>query len=221
MKATALAIVAGYVDGYALRVFGLFVSFMSGNTTIAGTEAGQGQFFTALAPALAIAGFVGGSFIGNWYAHSGLRYAQRLLWFMAAALIACFIVLNVHTFRNANLSLPMLSVAMGMMNPTVTSVGSEPVSLTFVTGTLNKVGDHLALAARHMQPTDAAAPWDTQFYRAALETSVWVAFLLGATMSGLLTRYFGVIELAPAAVALALLALTGQPGESHTNPTVI
>ena len=32
IEAISLAMIAGYVDGYALRVFGIYVSFMSGNT---------------------------------------------------------------------------------------------------------------------------------------------------------------------------------------------
>ena len=83
MEVITLALVAGYVDGYALRVFGIYVSFMSGNTTLAGIESGQSRFLLALVPALAIAGFVVGSFMGNWFAYSKVRHPQRLL-FLAA-----------------------------------------------------------------------------------------------------------------------------------------
>src|SRR5215467_9715657 len=145
IEVISLALVAGYVDGYALRVFGIYVSFMSGNTTLAGIESGQGHFLTALIPALAIAGFVVGSFVGNWFAHSQVKHSQRLLFLAAALLIAGFVGLNLHISAHANLSLPMLSIAMGIINPAVTSVGREPINLTFVTGTLNKIGVHLAL----------------------------------------------------------------------------
>jgi uncharacterized membrane protein YoaK (UPF0700 family) len=36
--AICLATVAGYTDGYGLRQFNTFISFMSGNTTIAGVS---------------------------------------------------------------------------------------------------------------------------------------------------------------------------------------
>ena len=42
-KAVCLALVVGYVDGYALRVLANHVSFMSGNTTFAGVEACEGH----------------------------------------------------------------------------------------------------------------------------------------------------------------------------------
>jgi uncharacterized membrane protein YoaK (UPF0700 family) len=210
MEVISLALVAGYVDGYALRVFGIYVSFMSGNTTLAGIESGQGHFLTALIPALAIAGFVLGSFVGNWFAHSEVKHSHRLLFLAAAVLIACFIVLNLHISRNANLSLPMLSVAMGMINPAVTRVGSEPVSLTFVTGTLNKMANHLALGVRRAKLPDAEGRWDTHFYRAALEASLWVGFLAGAILSGVVSRYAGVVALVPASIVLIAFALANR-----------
>jgi uncharacterized membrane protein YoaK (UPF0700 family) len=37
--AVFLALVAGYLDGYGLLVLGTYVSFMSGNTTLAGLTA--------------------------------------------------------------------------------------------------------------------------------------------------------------------------------------
>jgi uncharacterized membrane protein YoaK (UPF0700 family) len=37
-------------------------------------------------------------------------------------------------------SVPPFSLAMGMLNPALSKVGAESVSLTFVTGTLNRVG---------------------------------------------------------------------------------
>ena len=211
IEAVSLALVAGYVDGYALRVFGIYVSFMSGNTTIAGIESGLGHFLTALIPALAIAGFVAGSFMGNWFVQSEIKHSQRLLFLASAVLIACFVVLNLHAFPRASLSLPILSVAMGMINPAVSRVGSEPVSLTFVTGTLNKIGNHLALAVRRAKMPDKQGTWDTHFYRAALESSLWMGFLVGAILSGAASRYFGVVELVPASVTLLVFAMINRP----------
>src|SRR5215471_5141945 len=207
IEAVSLAMIAGYVDGYALRVFGIYVSFMSGNTTLAGINAGQGLFFTALIPMLAIAGFVLGSFLGNWFVQAGVRQAQRVLFLAAAALIACFVVLNLHPSQNANLSLPILSMAMGLINPAVASVGREAINVTFVTGTLNKIGNHLALGVRHAQPANAEGKWDTHFYRAALEASLWLGFLTGAILSGAASSHFGVVELVPASLALIAFGL--------------
>jgi uncharacterized membrane protein YoaK (UPF0700 family) len=218
IEAITLALVAGYVDGYALRVFGIYVSFMSGNTTMAGIDSGQGHFLIALIPTLTIAGFVLGSFVGNWFAHSQVRHSQRLLFIASAVLIAGFVVLNVHISGNANRSLPMLSVAMGMINPAVTRIGGEPVSLTFVTGTLNKMANHLALGVHRAGLPNAEGRWDTHFYRAALEASLWVGFLAGAILSGAASSHFGVLELVPAPLALVAFGLVSR-GQTPTPST--
>ena len=52
--ALCLATVAGYTDGYGLRQFNTFISFMSGNTTIAGVYVGEQKFHSALPEAVAI-----------------------------------------------------------------------------------------------------------------------------------------------------------------------
>lgn len=209
-EAITLALVAGYVDGYALRVFGIYVSFMSGNTTLAGIESGQGHFLSALIPVLAIAGFVAGSFVGNWFAPSAIRYSQRLLFMTAAMLIGCFVVLNLHLSPHSNWSLPILSLAMGMINPALTSVGREPINLTFVTGTLNKIGIHLALGVRGQRLSNPEGKWDTHFYRATIEASLWVGFLVGAILSAAVFSHFGVIELVPASIALVVFGLVNR-----------
>jgi len=46
--AICLSIIADYLDGYGLLVFGTYVSFMSGNTTSTGLKIGQGHFDAAL-----------------------------------------------------------------------------------------------------------------------------------------------------------------------------
>jgi uncharacterized membrane protein YoaK (UPF0700 family) len=217
MKAASVALVAGYVDGYALRVFNTYASFMSGNTTFAGMMIGQGHLMAALLPGLAIAGFLGGSFTGNWFAHSGIQSSQRLLFAASAMLLAGFMILSLRAPLNPNVAIPMLSLAMGMMNPALSHVGGEPVSLTFVTGTLNKISGHLALAARRMRPADAAGARDTHLSRALLEAAVWTGFLTGAILSGVAAPHFGALELVPASAALMALASFRHVGRTTSS----
>jgi uncharacterized membrane protein YoaK (UPF0700 family) len=210
--AICLALVAGYVDGYALHVLNNYVSFMSGNTTFAGLEAGQGKLMAALPPSLAIAGFLGGSFAGSWISHSEYRYAKRLLFHVSAGLLALFVVINFRSSLNANLGLVILSSAMGLLNPAVSRIGRESLSLTFVTGTLNKIGGHLALAARRERPKDAEGAGDTHLRRALLEAYIWAGFLAGAVSSGLAVSWLGRLALVPACAMLVVVALVSQDG---------
>jgi uncharacterized membrane protein YoaK (UPF0700 family) len=205
--AICLALVAGYVDGYGLRVLNTYVSFMSGNTTFAGLEAGQGKLMAALPASLAIAGFLAGSFAGNWVSHSEYRQTRRWLCSISAGLLALFIVLNFHSSLTANLGIAILSSAMGLLNPTVSRIGTEPLSLTFVTGTLNKIGGHLALAARRERPADAEGADDTHLHRALLEAYIWAGFFAGAVFSGLAASRLGRLSLLPACAALVVVAL--------------
>ena len=68
--AAALATIAGFVDAYGIITYGVFVSFMSGNTTQTGYQAAEGAFGPASASALAILFFVVGSFAGTLLARA-------------------------------------------------------------------------------------------------------------------------------------------------------
>jgi uncharacterized membrane protein YoaK (UPF0700 family) len=56
--AILLGLIAGYLDGYGLLFLGVYVSFMSGNTTVAGLRTGQASFHAALPSAIAVFSFV-------------------------------------------------------------------------------------------------------------------------------------------------------------------
>src|SRR5438093_4619399 len=83
-----LALIAGYLDGYGLLRLGVFVSFMSGNTTTTGLRSGQGSLHAALPSAIAIAFFFAGSFFGSLLTQSRLRYSHRLIFGLVASLLA-------------------------------------------------------------------------------------------------------------------------------------
>jgi uncharacterized membrane protein YoaK (UPF0700 family) len=51
-----------------------------------------------------------------------------------------------------------LALALGLMNATQSHVGAQAVNLTFVAGTLNKLGSHLALAVKGAPLPDAQGP---------------------------------------------------------------
>ena len=102
---------------------------------------------------------------------------------------------------------------MGMMNTTLSHLGAEPMNLTFVTGTLNKLGRHLALAVKRATLPDAQGPWDTHLRRAGLLASVWAGFLTGAVLSGAANSCFGVRALLGPFLILLALALFGNTQE--------
>ena len=66
LLAVCVAAIASYLYAYALLKFGVYVSFMSGNTTMAGLRTGAEHWTAVFAPILTIASFIGGSFAGTW-----------------------------------------------------------------------------------------------------------------------------------------------------------
>jgi uncharacterized membrane protein YoaK (UPF0700 family) len=210
--AICVVLVAGYVDAWGIRVFGTYVSFMSGNTTQAGIMTGQRHLVAALPSGLAIAFFVAGSFAGTCVTRSGLRQSRRILFVVVAVLLAATIGVTQPGALNAKVGIVILSLAMGMMNTTVPRVGSEAVSLTFVTGDLNRVGSHLALAVMRAPLMDAQGSWDTHLRRAGLLAGVWTGFLTGAVLSAAASPYVGAWIGLPPILMLLTLGLFGEGG---------
>jgi uncharacterized membrane protein YoaK (UPF0700 family) len=204
--AICVALVAGYLDAYALLKLGIYVSFMSGNTTMAGLRMGEGHLISALAPALAIPSFVSGSFAGTWITSSRRNYAHRLVFLLNAVLLCFVLVLAGHESLNIT-NVVVLSFAMGLLNPALSRIGSESVSLTFVTGTLSRLGSHLALAARGAPLPAAEGAWDSHFRRACLDLYLWTGFLVGAITSGILMAHAGGFVLPIAIVIMGGLGM--------------
>jgi len=221
--AVFLALVAGYLDGYGLRILGTYVSFMSGNTTFTGLKSGQGDFQAALPSAIAVLSFVTGSFLGNLFSQSRLRYSHRLAFGAIAVLIATVAGLERHGLWNAPAEIALLSLAMGMMNPALAKVGAESVSLTFVTGTLNRIGGHLAAAAGRKPLSEGQGPGASHLARARIDASVWSGFLVGAALSGMAASHFQMWALLPPCVVMIALGLfsegaTPSPEKRITSP---
>jgi uncharacterized membrane protein YoaK (UPF0700 family) len=205
--AVGLAIIAGFVDAYGIITYHTYLSFMSGNTTHTGYETGQGEYWAAVPSALAIVFFVSGSFAGALLAHSGLRRKWRLVFGAVAATLVLIIGFTQLGFSSGWVPIAVLSFAMGAMNTAMSRVGAQYVSLTFVTGTLSRIGVQLALAVRHAPLPDSQGSWDTHLYRTLLMAGIWAGFLTGALMSGAMTPRFGVwVLLFPVLVLSALAA---------------
>ena len=216
--AVSLALIAGYVDGYGIVALGVYVSFMSGNTTQTGAQTGQGHFAAALPSAQAIVFFVIGNFAGALLTHSGLRRSRPALLGAVAALLAVILGVTSLVSLNAEVAIAVITLAMGMMNATLSQVGGQAVSLTFVTGDLVRIARHLAIALMRAPVQGARGSWDTHLYRALIVTRVWGGFLTGALLSGAATPRFGVwVLLLPALILLVLAVYTGVADKLARN----
>jgi uncharacterized membrane protein YoaK (UPF0700 family) len=204
--ATLLAGVAGYVDAYSLTWLGLYVSFMSGNTTSSGMNVGKADLGAAIAPAVAILSFVLGSFSSNFVPDSPARDARRAV--MAMVSLCLFAAMAIAITTNSKISeIAVLAFGMGLVNPVQTRVGNEPSGVTFVTGTLNRLGKNVALAVRGRTIEKPEGPRDSYWRRAGIDLRIWGAFAGGATLSGLTTSFFQELALFPAGLVVFALAV--------------
>jgi uncharacterized membrane protein YoaK (UPF0700 family) len=211
--AASLALIAGYVDAYGLVALGVYVSFMSGNTTQTGVQTGQGHFAAAQPSALAIVFFVIGNFAGALLTHSGLRRSRGTLLGAVVVLLAAIMGVTSLVSLNSELLIAAITLAMGMMNTTLSQVGGEAVSLTFVTGDLARIARHIAMAILRTPVQGARGSWDTHLYRAFIVTRVWGGFLTGALLSGVATPHFGVWVLLLPFLILLVLAVHSGAGD--------
>lgn len=142
--AAAFSAVAGYVDAIGfLLTGGFFVSFMSGNTTrlaigVANWSAAAG--FAAGLIALFVGGVVLGALTGRcWPArrHPAVLLLVTLLLTVAAI---------VHAIGGGRLAVIAMVLAMGAENTVFTEDGEVRIGLTYMTGTLVKLGKRLTSA---------------------------------------------------------------------------
>jgi uncharacterized membrane protein YoaK (UPF0700 family) len=207
LRAAVLSVVAGYVDSYALVHYGVYVSFMSGNTTITGLRAGQGQLGPAARNLLPVLPFVCGAFLGTVILGQ-IRHPLRRSCGLVAAILSAGLAATCLSSRPGHwLTVVLSSLAMGVLNSTFTHVGGERVAIGYMTGDLIGLGAHLAMAARRAPASDAQGSWDTHWWRALLLTRAWGSFLLGALVGGASVGHLGMWALLPPIVALAVLSL--------------
>ena len=197
VRASARALIAGYVDSYALLNFGVYASFMTGNTTSAGLFAGQHNWQRAGHSLLPIPCFLLGIMLGTLLTRSGEHRDRGLA--RVSALVAAMLGVATAAAYFAWpgwLGVVILTIAMGLMNTSIVRVGAQAVSLGFVTGDLNSMAQHLALGIERAPVPEAQGSWDTHWWRAALLAGLWTTFLCGAVLGTVLALRFAFLDLA-------------------------
>lgn len=139
-----LAALAGYVDALGfISLGGFFVSFMSGNSTrFAVGLSGNIPWVQALIPLGLIALFVVGVMLGRCIRHfSPAEPSTAVLMLMSGALTAAALASEFHLHA---LAAPLMAIAMGAANNVFVREGKVSIGVTYMTGTLVKLGQHLA-----------------------------------------------------------------------------
>lgn len=179
---------AGYVDAIGfLSLGGFFVSFMSGNSTrlavgIAGMP--PEAFVAARLIGSFLLGVVVGSLIGRT---AGRRRPQAVLTLVAAMLAAAAALAGVGA---AEFAMLLVAAAMGAENTTFERDGEVAIGLTYMTGTLVKLGQRIA-GALTGGPRLAWLPY----------LGLWLGLVMGAVTGALVWPFIGLAGLWFAALA--------------------
>jgi uncharacterized membrane protein YoaK (UPF0700 family) len=145
LLACALSALAGYVDGIGfLQLGGLFVSFMSGNSTRMGVSLAAGQWLPAAEALGLIALFVAGAALGSLIVLGRNAYCQCWLLLAEGGLLVASALC--YALGLTNTAVAAIVLAMGLENAVFQIDGGAGLGLTYVTGALVKVGQQVAAA---------------------------------------------------------------------------
>lgn len=195
LLAVGLAALAGAVDAIGFVHWGgLFVSFMSGNSTIFAVRAAGAAWAEALLSATIIGSFVAGvtasEVIAAWVGY----YARTTVLLLEAALLGLGATAS-HFGGPELVTAPLLSIAMGVQNGAVRRAGGIDVSLTYVTDTLVNIGRSIGRAILKQQAWSKVLPF----------LGLWIG-LVGGSAAGALVAVRSELAALSGAAALALLA---------------
>lgn len=194
--AVCLSALAGYVDAVGfLALGGFFVSFMSGNST----RLAVGLAGTSLSAAVAgglIASFVAGVVLGALVGQFTPRRRPAVILGLVAALLALGSVCAAFGWRPG--AVVFMAMAMGAENTLFEREGEVSVGLTYMTGTLVKLGQRLAAALTGGDPLG----WLPYLL-------LWAGLVGGAIVGATLYPHLGLQALWLAVAAAVGLAAVG------------
>ena len=145
LLACALSALAGYVDAIGfLNLGGLFVSFMSGNSTRMGVSLAERQWGSAFESLGLIALFVVGAGAGSLIVLG--RGVNRQPWVLLMEALLLGAAALAHGLDQSNVAVAAMVLAMGLENAVFQIQGGGGLGLTYVTGALIKVGQLAAIA---------------------------------------------------------------------------
>lgn len=198
--AMGLSMLAGYVDALGfIELGGIFVSFMSGNTTKIGIAVGEGQWQIAGHVLGVIALFVVGVVLGSLLA----RRSKGNRWRHVLSLVAGMLGLSAVSYQLSwgLLGMVLMVLAMGAEN-TVLRRDGVSVGLTYMTGNLVRMGHSLS----DMLSGGSKRDWMRYFL-------LWAGLTTGAILGAVSFRILGMNGLWIGAAGA--VALSGRRPEVH------
>lgn len=195
--AICLITIAGYVDAVGfLKLGNLFVSFMSGNSTQFAVATTQGKWHDAGEAGGVVLLFVIGVVFGHILALRAGYWRRPVILILDAALLGMAVLLA----PSPAAMIPTV-IAMGLHNEAQHKVGEIKTGLTYVTGTLVSLGEHLAGAVMGSEP-DKRWQWIAYLL-------LWLGLAVGAVIGAYLYASQQITALRwPALVLVAFAIVT-------------
>jgi uncharacterized membrane protein YoaK (UPF0700 family) len=175
-----------------IKLGGFFVSFMSGNSTRLSVGLAQGSGSAAVAAGL-IAAFVVGVIAGSLVGRLSEAHRQRTVLTLVSLLLASAASLN--TLGSPSFAVIAMALAMGAENAVFERDGEIHIGLTYMTGTLVKMGQRMAGA---LLGGDRLA-WLPYLF-------LWLGLVSGAVAGATIYPYLGLDALWVAAAAAGVIA---------------
>lgn len=193
--AVFLSALAGFVDAMGfITLGGYFVSFMSGNSTKLAVSLGEGLVGTALTGAGIVVLFVIGVMAGSFAGRTAGRSHRQAVLTLVAVLLA--LAATAHLVGGTPVAIALMVLAMGAENATFEREGEVSISLTYMTGTLVKMGQRLVTALTGGERWG----WVRHFL-------LWAAMVIGAALGAFAHNLLGLNALWAAASWAAALAV--------------
>ncbi|MDB5678305.1 DUF1275 family protein [Sphingomonas bacterium] len=193
MIAVALSSLAGFADALGfLASGGFFVSFMSGNSTRLGVGLAFAPRLAAIAASLILA-FVLGVTVASLLRRA--VPARRAAVTVLLAAVTLTLAAVVHRIAPPLVTLALIAAAMGAENVAF-AIGGDVIGLTYMTGTLVKIGQRIATALT------GGDPWGWLLY-----ALLWTSLISGGVLGALAYQLLALDALWVAAALTASLAL--------------
>ncbi len=207
----ALGGLAGLVGAAAfVHTGGYFVTFMTGNTERAVLGYFEDDARLAVSAAWVLLAFVGGVVVASLCRrHFWVDHPHGPTMLTAASLVAATaicVALDGWTPEAQIAFLPVLFVAfaMGALNTSFVKGGEVSIPLSYVTGTLVKMGQGIE---RHISG-GAATAWTGYFF-------LYVSFIVGATIGG----FISLAANGPQMLAVAAIASSSMATYTYFDPS--
>ena len=197
-----LAGVAGFVDGIGfLHLGGIFVSFMSGNSTRLGVDVAALDWATAAKVGGILLTFVLGCGLGSLVGRHGQPGRRRHVLALVGGLLAASPLLHLAGVEMAAMAAMVL--AMGAENAVFQKDSDPGIPLTYMTGALVKVGQRLAGA---LDGRDRWA-WVPNLLH-------WLSLTTGALLGATTFALIGLYGLGLASAVVLAVAATRRPPQT-------